>query len=522
MRSMASRRSDVVFQGASVAFDLSMEEIWIPYLVGATLFVATPRDHRRDRAAARHSGRSRRHRARHGADAARRAAARCAERCASIILGGEACPPSVAERWCRPGRTIFNSYGPTEATVVATVAEVWPNEPVTIGRPIPNYTCYVVDDALELLDRRRRGRVADRRPGRRARLSQARRTDGREIHRQSVRSESGDPDPLSLRRRRRYRRATAISAFAAASTIRSRSAAFASNSARSRRRSSHQPGIAPRRRRAAQRRRARRTRRLSHHARGRRRRTARAARRAARRPAGLHGSLRASNSLDRCRKLPSGKVDRKALEAHRADRRSAVDEEQEEPRNETEAKLLEAAKRVLPPQRHSLRRGLLHRSRRPFAARGALCLRGARNAAPRRDHAAGRLRASHAARAGGASRRQGGIDRRRSDLSFTPPPLLRRFLCGLGAGDRAAVHPRHCHRAMARRVRLLHAAHRPPTRPCSRNRWRCSASIVCINIATVALSIIGKWLVIGRTKPGRYPLWGVYYYRWWLAQRFMA
>ena len=31
-----------MFQGASVAFDLSMEEIWIPYLVGATLFVASP------------------------------------------------------------------------------------------------------------------------------------------------------------------------------------------------------------------------------------------------------------------------------------------------------------------------------------------------------------------------------------------------------------------------------------------------------------------------------------------------
>ncbi len=35
-------RSDIVFQGASIAFDLSMEEIWIPYLAGATLFVATP------------------------------------------------------------------------------------------------------------------------------------------------------------------------------------------------------------------------------------------------------------------------------------------------------------------------------------------------------------------------------------------------------------------------------------------------------------------------------------------------
>ena len=30
-------KSDIVFQGASIAFDLSMEEIWIPYLVGATL-----------------------------------------------------------------------------------------------------------------------------------------------------------------------------------------------------------------------------------------------------------------------------------------------------------------------------------------------------------------------------------------------------------------------------------------------------------------------------------------------------
>ncbi len=35
-------RDDVVFQSASVAFDLSMEEIWVPYLAGATLVVATP------------------------------------------------------------------------------------------------------------------------------------------------------------------------------------------------------------------------------------------------------------------------------------------------------------------------------------------------------------------------------------------------------------------------------------------------------------------------------------------------
>ena len=45
---------------------------------------------------------------------------------------------------------------------------------------------------------------------------------------------------------------------------------------------------------------------------------------------------------------------------------------------------------------------------------------------------------------------------------------------------------------------------------------------MCINIATVAIVIGAKWLVIGKTKPGRYPLWGVYYFRWWLVKRFLG
>ena len=36
------------------------------------------------------------------------------------------------------------------------------------------------------------------------------------------------------------------------------------------------------------------------------------------------------------------------------------------------------------------------------------------------------------------------------------------------------------------------------------------------------VSILVKWAVIGRYRPGRYPLWGRYYLRWWLVQHVQA
>jgi hypothetical protein len=54
-------------------------------------------------------------------------------------LGGEACPASLVKKLARPGRRLINTYGPTETTVSATWAELTPNEPVTIGRPLPSY-----------------------------------------------------------------------------------------------------------------------------------------------------------------------------------------------------------------------------------------------------------------------------------------------------------------------------------------------------------------------------------------------
>jgi non-ribosomal peptide synthetase component F len=38
-----------------------------------------------------------------------------------INLGGEMCPQAVVYRWATPSRRMFNTYGPTEATVSASI-----------------------------------------------------------------------------------------------------------------------------------------------------------------------------------------------------------------------------------------------------------------------------------------------------------------------------------------------------------------------------------------------------------------
>ena len=47
-------------------------------------------------------------------------------------------------------------------------------------------------------------------------------------------------------------------------------------------------------------------------------------------------------------------------------------------------------------------------------------------------------------------------------------------------------------------------------------------TFMLIPIAAMALSIAVKWTVIGRFKAGDYPLWGSYYFRWWLVRRVIS
>ncbi|NOK21667.1 non-ribosomal peptide synthetase, partial [Corallococcus carmarthensis] len=63
----------------------------------------------------------------------------------TVISGGEALPADVVARWA-PGRRLINTYGPTEATVIATLGDVVASNSVpSIGKPLANVRVYVLD-----------------------------------------------------------------------------------------------------------------------------------------------------------------------------------------------------------------------------------------------------------------------------------------------------------------------------------------------------------------------------------------
>jgi non-ribosomal peptide synthetase-like protein len=135
---------DRVYQGLTIAFDFSVEEIWVPWMAGATL-VPKP------------AGGSLLGDDLHEFLTSRGITAMCCvptllatlERdlpsLRILLVSGEACPQDLITRWARPGRRFLNVYGPTEATVTATWTLLEPGKPVTIGVPLPSYAIVVLD-----------------------------------------------------------------------------------------------------------------------------------------------------------------------------------------------------------------------------------------------------------------------------------------------------------------------------------------------------------------------------------------
>jgi non-ribosomal peptide synthetase-like protein len=136
---------DRVLAGLSVAFDASCEEMWLAWRNGACL-VPAPRALVRS-----------------GMDLAPWLVDReitvvstvptlaslwppaALDAVRLLIFGGEACPPELADRLAVGEREVWNTYGPTEATVVACGARLTAGGVVRIGLPLDGWNLAVVD-----------------------------------------------------------------------------------------------------------------------------------------------------------------------------------------------------------------------------------------------------------------------------------------------------------------------------------------------------------------------------------------
>jgi amino acid adenylation domain-containing protein len=136
---------DRVLAGLSVAFDASCEEMWLAWRHGACL-VPAPR-------ALVRTGTDlgpwlERRRITVVSTVPTLAALWPVESLSAVrllIVGGEACPPDVVRRFDDGRREVWNTYGPTEATVVACATRLRAGEEVGIGLPLDGWSLAVVD-----------------------------------------------------------------------------------------------------------------------------------------------------------------------------------------------------------------------------------------------------------------------------------------------------------------------------------------------------------------------------------------
>ena len=70
----------------------------------------------------------------------------------SLIVAGDACPPTLANQWARR-HALFNAYGPTEATVCASIHRVTAEDEgrLPIGTPMANVQIHLLDAMQNLV-----------------------------------------------------------------------------------------------------------------------------------------------------------------------------------------------------------------------------------------------------------------------------------------------------------------------------------------------------------------------------------
>lgn len=513
------REEDRVYQGFSVAFDMSFEEIWISYLVGATLWIA-PREVTADPDALPLALIEQQITVLHAVPTLLALFSRDIPNLRLINLGGEACPEALVARWARPGRQVFNTYGPTEATVSASLAELHAGEPVTIGRPLPNYNLLVIDPVVEnglrLLPCGETGELCITGPGVAAgylgrpdltaekflanpwaagvqdarlyrtgdlaridedgRVQCLGRTDD-QVKIRGFRVELGEIEAALVARQGvgtaavLLRNDDGIERLVAyiigdgelvptASTLRSVLA------------ESLPPYMVP-----------------------------------------VH-----IEALPEMPRLTSGKIDRKALRARALELAPGQPADSELPETPAEEVLFAELAKLFPGQ-------AIRRAADFFADLGGHSLFAARLASAIRTHArfaSFTVRDIYQHRSIGRiaevlAETQESTEPACSD--WTPPSAFRRWRC---AAAQAFVIPGMVVLRMAQWLAPFFTYHFFTGDPGDSIALAIAVSVGVFLLATIvefAIAAAGKWLFLGRLKPGRYPLWGMTYFRWWIADR---
>ena len=148
------RADDVLLAVTTVCFDISVLEIFLPLLVGATIVLATTDEtidgrqlaaliDTHDVSVMQATPATWRMLFMAGWQGSRKLTALC---------GGEALDHTLAARLCAATKSVWNMYGPTETTVWSTCGRITDADaPISVGRPIRNTTVHILDDRLQPL-----------------------------------------------------------------------------------------------------------------------------------------------------------------------------------------------------------------------------------------------------------------------------------------------------------------------------------------------------------------------------------
>lgn len=511
------REDDRVYQGFSVAFDMSFEEIWIAYLVGATLWLA-PRDIVGDPEALPAALETHRISVLHAVPTLLALFPRDVRGLRLINLGGEMCPQALVERWATPERQLFNTYGPTEATVSASLARLRRGEPVTIGTPLPNYGLLVVDEALRLLPAGETGELCIIGPG----VAQG------YLGRPALTAEKfvANPHARGEHEGRLYRTGD-LARIDEAGQVQCLGRVDDQVKIRGFRVElgeieavlATQPGVGT-------------TAVVVKDVAGVDQLVAYYVPEAGARPLGaalrqgLAGRLppymvpARFEALEVLPRLTSGKIDRKALRALPVAGGDDAEADSDTPASGAEAALFAVLRRLFPGQP-------LRRAADFFTDLGGHSLLAARLVSQMRADARfarmtvhdiyrGRTLGAIAERLGGAA---GEATAAPAAVEVVGTPALRRALCGLA---QAVVLPPMVCLKMAHWLSPFFTYHYLTGDEGDSIFVGVLAAVLMYlgaNIASFLLAIVAKWLVLGRARAGRYPLWGLTYFRWWLADR---